>query len=89
MLDQRHEQKEEQDYLVMDLIILGYCLVKGRENISRLWPHSPSLTGSQASKVVAHGRMHIFKGECFDRRIGLFMRRSYQGSLKDKVTITA
>lgn len=60
---------------------------KGRENISGLWPHSPSLTEYQAAKVLAHGRMQDFGGECFDRRIGLFMRRSYQGSLKDKVTI--
>lgn len=84
MLDQKHERD------LMDLIILGYCLVngkKGGENISGLWPHSPSLTEYQASKVVAHGRMQVFGGECFDRRIGLFMRRSYRGSLKDKVTI--
>ena len=60
---------------------------RGRENISVLWPHSPSLTEYRASKVVAHGRMQVFGGECFDRRIGLFLRRSYQGSLKDKVTI--
>lgn len=74
----------------MDLIILGYCLVngkKGEENISGLWPQSPSLSEYQASKVFAHGRMQVFGLECFDRRIGLFMRRSYQRRLKDKVTI--
>lgn len=71
----------------MDLIILGHCLVKGRENISGFWLHSPSLTKSSAAKVVAHGRMQVFRGDCFDRRIGFFRRRSDQGSLKDKATI--
>lgn len=60
---------------------------KGKENVSGLWPHSPSFTEYQASKVVAHGRMQVFGLECFDRRIGLFMRRSYQRRLKGKVTI--
>lgn len=60
---------------------------KEGENISGLWPHSPSLTEYRASKVVAHGRMQVFVRERFDRRIGLFMRRSYQRRLKDKVTI--
>lgn len=60
---------------------------KGRENISGLWPHSPSLREYRALKVVAHGRMQVFREESFDRRIGLFMRRRYQGSLKDKVTM--
>lgn len=50
---------------------------KERENIAGLWPHSPSLTESLALKVVAHGRMQGFGGECFDRRIGLFMRRTF------------
>ena len=86
MLDQRHQEKEEPDYLVMDLIISFGKRKRGRENISGFWP-SPSLTESQASKVVAHGRMQFFRGERFDRRIGLFMKRSYQGRLKDKVTI--
>lgn len=70
-------------------VLLGERKKTGRENISGLWPHSPSLTESGALKVVAHGRMQVFFSECFDKRIGLFMRRSYQGSLKDKVTIIA
>lgn len=48
---------------MMDLIIFGELFgegKKGRENISGLWPHSPSLTESQAPKVVAHGRMRVF-----------------------------
>ena len=44
----------------MDLIILGELFGKGGENISGLWPRSPSLTESQAPKVVAHGRMQTF-----------------------------
>lgn len=63
--------------------------VKRRENIRGLWPRSPSLAESRVLKVVAHGRMQVFFGECFDRRIGLFTGRSYQGSLKDKETIEA
>lgn len=31
MLDQRHQEKEGWDYLVMDLIILGHCLVNGKK----------------------------------------------------------
>jgi len=41
------------------LIIFGELFGKGkkvRENICGLWPHSPSLTESQAWKVVAYGR---------------------------------
>lgn len=87
MLDQRHQEKEEQDYLVMDLIILGYCLVNGKKEGKILVVFGLAVHHFQASKVVAHGRMQVFGGECFDRRIGLFMKRSYQGSLKDKVTI--
>lgn len=91
MLDQRHQEKEERDYLVMDLIMLGYCLVNGKKREGKILVAFSLAVHHfkeyQASKVVAHGRMRVFGGECFDRRIGLFMRRSYQGSLKDKVTI--
>lgn len=31
MLYQRHQEKEQRDYLVKYLIILGYCLGKGKE----------------------------------------------------------
>lgn len=82
MLDQIHERD------LMDLIIWGYCFVNGKTEgkILLVFGHSPSLTEYQTSKVVAHERMQVFRGECFDRTIGLFMRRSYRGCCKDKVT---
>lgn len=43
----------------MDLIIFRKLFGKGKkrkENISGLWPPGPSLTESQASKEVAHGK---------------------------------
>ena len=44
---------------MMDLIIFRKLFGKGKkrkENISGLWPPRPSLTESQASKEVAHGK---------------------------------
>lgn len=60
---------------------------KGGVDISDLWPHSPSLTDYQASKVVTHGKTRFFGVECFDKKFGLFRRRSYLGNMEDKATI--
>ena len=90
MLDQRHQEKEERDYLVMDLIILRHCLVNGKRKgkilvVSGLTVHHLLSIGLR--KWLHMEECRFFRGERFDRRIGLFMRRSYQRSLKDKVTI--
>ena len=65
MLEQGHQEKEERDYLGMDLIIFRGSVVFKEERKGTIsvviWPHRPSHTESQASKVVAHGRMQVFR----------------------------
>lgn len=70
----------------MDLIILGYCLVNGKKEGKILVVFG--LTAHHLQNIRLRKWLHmVFTGECFDERIGLFMKRSYRGSLKDKVTI--
>lgn len=60
MLDQQHERD------LMNLIIWGYCFVNGKTEgkILMVFGHIPSFTKYQTSKVVAHERMQVFRGEC-------------------------